>query len=418
MGTITTYTYNSLNEVLTQTVTYTDGTSETTTNTYDASGNMLSSTDPLGNTTSYTYNSANDITSITDPEGNISTKVYNAQGQVTQVTDGAGNTATIGYSSSGEVSSITQGPGTGYVISYNANGSVAATDGTASLPQTRVDNADGNPVSSSTLWTDPTDPSDQQVLNTTYSYDADGNIIGVILPSGVSTSTQLNADGSVASGTDELGNTYSFKYNTSGQLVQTITGAGLIIQSVYDLLGRVIYQTDAYDPTTGLLPDGTYTQYDALGRVIETETLSGLKIDITTTPAGNNFSSFVSDAGILSTETTVYAPSGQIQSTTDSPGGTTTYQYNSLGEEIASINPLGGKTTYAYDQYGNVIQVTDPLGNETHYQYDSQGNLTKTTLPDGSVIQQIVRLRGGRRLGNGRAWEHDAVRLWSLRRAG
>ncbi len=393
-GTTTTSTYNALNEVLTQTVTFTDGTAETTTNTYDANGNLLSTTDPAGNVTSYTYDSSGNVLTETDPEGNTSTKQYNATGKVTQVVDAAGNKATIGYSSTGEVSSILQGPGMGFVISYNADGSVSATAGNASLPQVRVNNADGNPISSSTLWTDPTDPSDQQTLNTTYKYDSNGNIIGVTLPSGASTSTKVNADGTVASAVDELGNTTSFKYNPSGQVVESTTGGGAVIQTVYDLLGRPIYVTDPFDPSSAILPNGTYTQYDVLGRVVETQRLSGLRIEIMTTAAGNSYSSFVSDTGILSTETTVYAPNGQIQSTTSSGGGTTTYEYNSLGQETAVVDALGNRTTYAYDQYGNMVLMTDPLGNQTHYQYDGLGNLTKTTLADGSVVQDSYDSEG------------------------
>ena len=190
----------------------------------------------------------------------------------------------------------------------------------------------------------------------------------------------------LCSAVDILGNTTSIKYDTRGDVIETTLTSGLIVRSVYDLLGQVIYTTDPYDPQSGVLPNGTFTVYDALGREVKTERVSGLLINVTTTPAGNNYSSFVSDTAILSTMTTVYAPNGQVSSTTDAAGATTTYEYNSLGQETASIDGEGNKTTFAYDQFGNLSQVTDPLGNKTQYQYDSLNRLTKTILPDGTTI--------------------------------
>ncbi len=73
---------------------------------------------------------------------------------------------------------------------------------------------------------------------------------------------------------------------------------------------------------------------------------------------------------------------------------TTTYQYDSLGREIASIDAGGNKTTYVYDQYGNLASVTNPLGQVTSYKYDSQGNLTETIFPDGSSIEDSYDSEG------------------------
>jgi len=46
-----------------------DADQDTTTDTYDAVGNVLSETDPLGNSTSYTYNSFSEPVTVTNPGG-------------------------------------------------------------------------------------------------------------------------------------------------------------------------------------------------------------------------------------------------------------------------------------------------------------------------------------------------------------
>ena len=253
-------------------------------------------------------------------------------------------------------------------------------------PRSTVSNAVGDPISTSTLWTDPSNPSNQKTLTASYTYNADGMVTSITDPNGITTTSQYDAAGELISAQDQLGNTTSVKYDTSGNVVEQVQSNGEVVENVYDLMGRVIYTTDPFNPQSGLLPDGTYTKYDALGRVVETEALSGLKINITTTPAGNSSSSFVSDTGVIATETTVYAPNGQIQSSTNSSGGTTTYQYNSLGEMTATTDPLGNKSTYKYNQYGETTSETDAEGNTTQYSYDSLGDLTKTTFADGSTI--------------------------------
>jgi YD repeat-containing protein len=110
-GSTLSYTYNSLNEVLTST----DATGYTTTNTYDSAGNLLTVTqpDPDGSgplsapVTTYTYTSHGMAATMTDPNGNETFYTYNSYDELTQITypdgdsDGAdGPAVTMAYSSS------------------------------------------------------------------------------------------------------------------------------------------------------------------------------------------------------------------------------------------------------------------------------------------------------------------------------
>ncbi|MHB8318667.1 MAG: RHS repeat-associated core domain-containing protein [Acidimicrobiales bacterium] len=54
---------------------------------------------------------------------------------------------------------------------------------------------------------------------------------------------------------------------------------------------------------------------------------------------------------------------GQLASTTDANGNTTTYTSDSQGNTTSSTDPYGNKTTYSYDASGNLIETVSPKGN-------------------------------------------------------
>lgn len=102
-----------------------------------------------------------------------------------------------------------------------------------------------------------------------------------------------------------------------------------------------------------------------------------------------------------------YNSIGQITSTTDALGHTSTFAYDVFGNMTSQTDPNSLTSTFAYDTLGNMTTQTDPrgktttfsyvssgcgcgsagkltkstdaLGRETKYEYDSVGNLTKTT---------------------------------------
>ena len=59
----------------------TDPNDHTTTYTYDAAGDVLTTTDPLGNEATYTYNALQEVLTTTSPLGEVSSKTYDANGQ-------------------------------------------------------------------------------------------------------------------------------------------------------------------------------------------------------------------------------------------------------------------------------------------------------------------------------------------------
>jgi YD repeat-containing protein len=102
------YTYNSFGEPLT----VTDALGNVTTNTYDSHGNLTSVTTPApnGNTsasvTQFAYNSLGELSTITDPLNHVTTLTYTTAGLVATITDAQNHVTTYGYDAHGNRTSV------------------------------------------------------------------------------------------------------------------------------------------------------------------------------------------------------------------------------------------------------------------------------------------------------------------------
>ena len=223
----------------------------------------------------------------------------------------------------------------GYItlFSYDIYGdNIAADPGGTSYSSTYDE--DGRTTSDGFVWVDPTNPNDTLNLQEKTTYDANGNPTEVVAPIGATTQSRYDADGSLIAATDSLGNWTNYIYDTSGRQIETLYPDGTVEQTVYDALGRPIYTTDRFNPSTGELPDGTHLIYDAAGRMIASELLSQVLIQVTTTAAGNSSSEFVSAGSVIGQTSTVYDAAGRVVESTDATGLVTQYVYDLDGRPL------------------------------------------------------------------------------------
>ena len=100
-------TFDSRNNRLTETEPYDPANPPspipTTTYTYDAQDNLLSTTDPLGHTTSYTYNATRQVLTTKDARNQTTTNTYDPKGNLLTTTDAANNVTTYTYDARGNV---------------------------------------------------------------------------------------------------------------------------------------------------------------------------------------------------------------------------------------------------------------------------------------------------------------------------
>ena len=456
----------------------TSPTSQQTTMTYDAAGNLLTATAPpsLGSAQkTFVYNGQNDPTQVTDARSKVTSYTYTPAGNVQSVTQDGVGVGSYTYDPAGRVLTFTDGnektttysyfPATGYLESSTdpLGNKTTYTYDAAGRVLTRVDpkgNVTACGCASQFTWT--------------YTYNASGQQLTETNPLGHTTTNVYDDAGRLTSSTDALNRTTSFTYDNANRLLTETApdpdGAGPLAAPVttytYDNVGNKLTETDprgntttfAYDSVnrlvseTGPDPDGggplaapvTTSAYDANGNLASTVEPRGNAagsnpIDFRTTytydAAGRQLNETRPDpdgAGPATSPVTtnVYDPVGNQQSVTDGLNHSMSYSYDAAGRILTVTAPDLGITTYTYDDVGNVATRRDARNNTTTFAYDNASRLISETSPDpdgpgpqGPAVTSYTYDPNGNRLtltdpnGNATGTAGDGVTTYGYDRA-
>jgi RHS repeat-associated protein len=368
------YTYNATGEVLTAT----DPDGNTTTYSYDGSGNLTGVTNALGQVTSLSsYDTNGRPGKITDPNGLVTTFTYNFRGQVTSNTAGQWVTS-YAYDPVGQLIKLTRPDGSFFAFTYDAahrltqiadavgNQTVFTLDAAGNRTQVQVFNA-----------------SSGLTRTRSFTYDAISRLLQAIGAQGQMTSYSYDANGNRTQITDPLAHVYSDAYDALNLLIQATDPNGGVTAYGYDSENRVTGVTD---------PRSLVTSY----------AYNGL----------NDLTSLGSPDTGATAET--YDAAGNLVTSTDARGDTTTYSYDALNRltkatfadstsithqydqgtngigHLTAMTDAGGTTTWAYDINGQVISKQQTSGGVTlttsHAYNATTGQLASTTYPSGATI--------------------------------
>jgi RHS repeat-associated protein len=368
-----------------QTTTMTDAAGKTWTDTY-ADNELVSRTDPLGNTTSYTYDGSGNKLTSTDPKGHVTTMTY----------DGNGNMLTLAapsslgypqqvwtYNSMNEVLTHKDMRGNTTTYNYDANGNLTSIVKPGTL--------------TTTLNLDPSNPElvdsvqDARGYTTNYAYNNLNELTAVTDPDGNETTYGYDSAGRRTTVTSPRGNTTSCQ-TTQGCPAQYTT------TTVYDPAGNKLSVTDGlgnqttytYDPAGNL-----QTMVDPVGNTTSCQNTQGCPAQHTTSYGYTNANQLTSVTPPGAPASTIsYDSRGLVQSRTDAIGDKTSYTYNDAGELKTVVSPNGNTsscqntqgcpaqytTTFSYDGDGNRASVVNPLGGETDFTYDPLDRLTQKVV--------------------------------------
>jgi len=408
----------------------------TSTDAYNAFGQLTTQTDPLSHSTTRHYDADQNLDTFTDGDGNVTTNVYDVVNQQTQIkrADTPQTTLTTDYNADGTVLDQKDGK-TNAILTYGFDALARVTSTTDALGNVTSFTYDGagnhvtkqdpggncaaTPKSGCTTMTYDVA---NQLKTITYSdgvtpnvtnltYDADGQRTG--MTDGTGTSAWVwDSLQRLTSYTNGNGGQVQYAYNLRS-LITTLTYPGsLNVTRGYDDAGRFTSLLDwqnnsttfGYDvnsnPTSETLPAGsgvvdTFT-YNAADRLMA----------IADTKAGNTLFS------------AAYARDNANQLTSDSSAATNkgSYKYTTLNQVCytgssstnACGSPPSGSTPYNYDAADNLTltgatqqvfnnadelcwtastagSCASPPSGATTYAYDARGNRTTITPPPGGA---------------------------------
>ncbi|HEX7153857.1 MAG TPA: Ig-like domain-containing protein [Thermoanaerobaculia bacterium] len=339
----------------------------------DAQGRITRITDPAGNHFDYTYDGLGDLTAVQlpttttpvqyeyatghyltkeiDPRGGSTSATYHPDGRLKSQTDRMGNTTQYAYS--GNTITTTYPDGGVAVVTNNANG-------------------------------DPISIRDQLNRTTTYTYDANFNLLTRTDALGKTWTFTYDANGNVTSEKDPLGNLVKKNWDARGRLLNITDALNQVKTFAYDATGNVTSLAD----TAGMLMGLTY---DSKGQRTSMTLASGQRAEFGYDNFGN-MTSLVDHSGFASTHT--YDDNGLMTSIGDAKHGTMTLAYDLNGKPTLRRDSLGNELKYTYDANGNRTGEVDANGNPFTHEYDPNDRVKKTTYPDGTSTENTYDWAG------------------------
>ena len=333
-------------------------------------GRIATIQDHTSRTVQYGYDTQGLLTTVTNPAGHVTTYSYVAgrhAPRLSQVKDHWNRVITdVTWDAQGRVKSYTE-EGETYTYTYAYQGQ---SDWTLKTD------------SSGAVWSYRTGSAGLILSKTPPSYGYGGNI----------SRATYNADGSVATSTDEMGVRTDYTYAGQGRIASVTKAAHIWWMAVrYDYT----YDTNFPEKVTSILPKIGHTGAN-------NPDWQGWKYDYyapgSAAPGSLHHVYRVKNDGVT-TETMatyVYDTKGRVTQVTETAGGLTDYAYDTQGNlwtvTAPSNNDAGTRpvTTYGYDALGRVTSVTDPLGKVTSYTYDALDRILTATLPKPSPSSTLT----------------------------
>ncbi|MEI1732463.1 LysM peptidoglycan-binding domain-containing protein, partial [Acinetobacter baumannii] len=339
---------------------------------YNAFGEIISETDGNGNTSSLSYNTMGKLTKKVLPTVDI----RKSDGTVVQGTP----TLEYGYDLSGRLLTSKDANGNINKQSY-LNGRNLETGDWLVEKETHADTGEVSNLYD--VYGNLIEQSNALGVKTGYSYDINGNLIQITRAA-------------------RTAGTVGANHITSGG-VQT----SLIDTFTYDEMGNRLSATNA-------LKNTTTTDYDALGRVVQSKTAEGVttKVDYVYDATISNLNG--TKGGIRRTETDGLGKTlvdeqdyfGRTIKHTDKGEHVFTYTYNAGGWLTKQTNSQGQSIDYNYYSNGSIKEIRDTALNLlTSYRYDNNGN---------RIEERYQELNG--KVGEPRVFQNALINYDSLNR--
>lgn len=387
--------YNNATKTISK---YIDGKGNATQYTYDLLDRVTQATFADSGTITFAYNNtANEVTTTGETGIKSKTKwnplgwkiesgvfengsykpketlTYDASGRVTSSQDARGNSTTYTYDAWGRTLTTARPGNNRTTVTYDdINRTVTTKDAEANEVKQTLD------ILGRLIKTEELRP---YGTSTAYTYDYAGNVLTSTDAYNRITSYQYDALNRLIGVTDPESRTTQYKYSLASQLTELQYPDGKKSLKSYDQLGRLIQNVNP-------LGEAEKYYYDANSKLKTSVDAKGQQLtyqynvrDLVTTVTGGQSVSYS------------YDKAGKRLSMTDLTG-TTSYDYDTIGQLIKMTYPDNRNIQYQYDAAGNRTRITDPFGQTTNYTYDSSDRLTYVKSPTTNDAAYKYKLNG------------------------
>ena len=345
-------------------------------------------TDVFGCTTTQLYDDLGrviethfaDETSVALPEGQRSNSTYDANGNLLTYTDFNGEVMSYQYDEQNRRTFLDLEDDADVTYTYTLNG----------LQETIVDGRGTTEFvydSRNRLIArkDPKTPLTADGFTLQYQYDLAGNRTQVRTPGGF-TDYEFDERNRLETVTDSAQGETTYRYDSESNLTGMVLPSGIVESRKYDRLNRLteIEQKDGESVVGGY----TY-ELNAVGNRTAVTEADGRRVEYGYDDLDRLTTESITDPGDANDGRTyayTYDDVGNRTQRVDSVEGTTTYRYDKndrLLEEVSN----GVSTTYTYDDNGNTLTKTVAGEGTTTYTWDDRNRLVAVQTADGDAIE-------------------------------
>ena len=361
-------------------------------NEYDNAGRLLKHTDAFGKEINYAHDLVARTEVVTDRLGNATTHAYDDRGNVLSTIDALGNETTFTYDERDNKLTECNALGDCVTFTYDLFDNKLTECNDLDECTTFTYDSRGNVLTTT----------DDLGRITTNRYDSRGNLEETEDAAGNLTTYEYNDQGLQESMTDAANQTTTFGYDSSGNLTSEVDAANHATTYGYDANGNRRSQTTTRTTLAGLETLVTTFEYDELNRLTRTIHPDGSTSEVeynsigqqsaTIDQLGRRTERIYDELGRLITvnyedgtsETTGYDAEGRRTTATDRAGRTTSFEYDEVGRLVRTVFPDESFTTTAYDDAGRTLSTTDETGATTSFGYDVAGRRILTVDPIGA----------------------------------
>ena len=366
--------------------TSTNAKSQTTSSTLDAIKRVTKTVDAAQGETTFAYNRKNQITKVTDPENRDTVYTYNNFGELTKLTSPDTGITTYTYDAAGNLKTKTDAKNITVTYSYDAlNRLISQTypDTTQNVTYVYDDVTSGNKgIGRLTSVTETTG-------STSYEYNSFGLLskeTRVINGKSYTTGYDLDAYGRVSTVTYPSGRTFSYTFNSLGQVEALSTDKN---GSVTTLASNTVY-----------LPFGPLTHFNFGNGIASTRNYD---LDYRLDDKSNS----------LRVVDYQYDLVDNINGTTDSlvTDNNQSYSYDNLNRLTTRTDNANNQTAFAYDKVGNRARKNTTQSND-FYNYDNKSRLVGVTqnglgmTPSENAVLPFTEWRFEEEIGNATVLDH------------